>query len=126
MWNILQVNDNCGIQLTESLAMNPAASVCGLYFAHPKSEYFSVGKLCQDQVSLHLSYGSIITFCLLCVCLHSPFKPFSKFPSKKHTSISEEPFTKYFLNLHNSVLIRIYRIVYRLPIVEMVLTTYHP
>ena len=62
MWNFLHVNDNCGIQLTESLAMNPAASVCGLYFAHPKSEYFSVGKLCQDQVSLYFCYDSL---CLL-------------------------------------------------------------
>ncbi len=36
--------------MTESLAMNPAASVSGAYFAAPGSAYFSVGKICQDQV----------------------------------------------------------------------------
>ena len=46
------MKENCGIDLTDSLAMTPAASVSGLYFAHPKSEYFSVGKLCPDQVCL--------------------------------------------------------------------------
>lgn len=44
------MKENCGIDLTDSLAMTPAASVSGLYFAHPKSEYFSVGKLCPDQI----------------------------------------------------------------------------
>ena len=39
-----------GIRLTESLAMDPAASVSGLYFAHPKSTYFGVGKVAKDQV----------------------------------------------------------------------------
>ena len=39
-----------GIQLTESLAMYPAASVSGLYFAHPQAKYFSVGKIARDQV----------------------------------------------------------------------------
>jgi 5-methyltetrahydrofolate--homocysteine methyltransferase len=39
-----------GIRLTESYAMMPAASVSGLYFAHPKSRYFSVGKIGRDQV----------------------------------------------------------------------------
>jgi 5-methyltetrahydrofolate--homocysteine methyltransferase len=39
-----------GITLTESLAMYPAASVCGWYFAHPKSKYFGVGKIQKDQV----------------------------------------------------------------------------
>ncbi|HMP86932.1 MAG TPA: vitamin B12 dependent-methionine synthase activation domain-containing protein, partial [Lacibacter sp.] len=38
-----------GIQLTESLAMYPASSVCGWYFAHPGSKYFGVGKIQQDQ-----------------------------------------------------------------------------
>ena len=46
---------NTGVQLTESLAMDPAASVCGLYIAHPKSAYFALGKITQDQVySLNL------------------------------------------------------------------------
>ncbi len=39
-----------GIQLTESLAMYPASSVCGWYFSHPQSQYFGVGKIQQDQL----------------------------------------------------------------------------
>jgi 5-methyltetrahydrofolate--homocysteine methyltransferase len=39
-----------GISLTESLAMYPASSVCGWYFAHPQSQYFGLGKIQQDQV----------------------------------------------------------------------------
>ena len=39
-----------GIHLTESLAMYPASSVCGWYFAHPESKYFGVGKIEKDQV----------------------------------------------------------------------------
>ncbi|WP_156123632.1 methionine synthase [Flavihumibacter sp. ZG627] len=42
-----------GIHLTESLAMYPAASVCGWYFAHPKSQYFGVGKIKPDQVAAY-------------------------------------------------------------------------
>ena len=44
IWNLLDVNNNAGISLTESRAMNPASSVCGWYFSHPKSRYFSVMK----------------------------------------------------------------------------------
>jgi 5-methyltetrahydrofolate--homocysteine methyltransferase len=39
-----------GIHLTESLAMYPASSVCGWYFAHPQSQYFGVGKIQKDQL----------------------------------------------------------------------------
>jgi 5-methyltetrahydrofolate--homocysteine methyltransferase len=39
-----------GIELTEGLAMTPAASVSGLYFGHPEASYFSVGRLGRDQV----------------------------------------------------------------------------
>ena len=49
MWKLLEA-DKVGIELTESLAMSPAASVSGLYFAHPKSTYFATGKLNKDQV----------------------------------------------------------------------------
>ncbi|HEX6083847.1 MAG TPA: vitamin B12 dependent-methionine synthase activation domain-containing protein, partial [Thermoanaerobaculia bacterium] len=42
--------ERLGIQLTESYAMSPAASVSGLYFAHPKARYFAVGKIGRDQV----------------------------------------------------------------------------
>lgn len=41
---------NLGIELTESLAMNPAASVCGYYFAHPESKYYALGQIGKDQV----------------------------------------------------------------------------
>jgi len=50
MWNLMDCESQTGIQLTESLAMNPAASVSGLYFTHPQSYYFAVGKITQDQV----------------------------------------------------------------------------
>jgi 5-methyltetrahydrofolate--homocysteine methyltransferase len=43
--------EKLGIRLTESFAMTPAASVSGLYFAHPKARYFAVGKLGRDQVA---------------------------------------------------------------------------
>jgi 5-methyltetrahydrofolate--homocysteine methyltransferase len=51
MWDLLKVEELCGIGLTESLSMTPAASVSALVFAHPGSEYFAVGKICQDQVA---------------------------------------------------------------------------
>ena len=47
----MDVEKHTGITLTESLAMNPAASVSGLYFAHPSSSYFAVGRVTKDQVS---------------------------------------------------------------------------
>jgi len=49
MWRLLHA-DKAGITLTESLAMEPAASVSGLYFAHEKATYFATGKLNKDQV----------------------------------------------------------------------------
>ena len=51
LFDLLQVTDNIGITLTESLAMNPPASVCGWYFAHPQSHYFGVGKINTDQLN---------------------------------------------------------------------------
>jgi len=50
MWNLMKVQEKTGIELSESLAMLPAASVSGLYFAHPQSNYFAVGKVQRDQV----------------------------------------------------------------------------
>ncbi|HYG24355.1 MAG TPA: vitamin B12 dependent-methionine synthase activation domain-containing protein [Verrucomicrobiae bacterium] len=50
IWDLLDVEQHTGIQLTESFAMWPGSSVSGLYFAHPESKYFAVGKLGQDQV----------------------------------------------------------------------------
>jgi 5-methyltetrahydrofolate--homocysteine methyltransferase len=54
MWNLLKITERTGITLTESLAMLPAASVSGLYFANKKSTYFSVGKIQIDQVICRL------------------------------------------------------------------------
>jgi 5-methyltetrahydrofolate--homocysteine methyltransferase len=50
LFDLLQASEHAGIQLTESLAMYPAASVCGWYFSHPESKYFGVGKINKDQV----------------------------------------------------------------------------
>jgi 5-methyltetrahydrofolate--homocysteine methyltransferase len=50
LFNLLNVTPNTGITLTESMAMYPTAAVSGLYFAHPESHYFSVGKIQKDQV----------------------------------------------------------------------------
>lgn len=51
LFDVLQVSENIDITLTDSYAMNPAASVCGLYFSHPASRYFLVGPLGRDQVA---------------------------------------------------------------------------
>ncbi|MEM7675161.1 MAG: vitamin B12 dependent-methionine synthase activation domain-containing protein, partial [Myxococcota bacterium] len=50
LFEILDATDRTTIRLTESFAMMPAASVSGLYFAHPKAAYFGVGKISPDQV----------------------------------------------------------------------------
>jgi 5-methyltetrahydrofolate--homocysteine methyltransferase len=51
LWRLLDVQGNSGIQITESFAMWPGSSVSGLYFAHPESRYFSLGKIDRDQVA---------------------------------------------------------------------------
>jgi len=50
LFNLLEAEKHTGITLTESLAMYPASSVCGWYFANPQSQYFGLGKIQQDQV----------------------------------------------------------------------------
>jgi 5-methyltetrahydrofolate--homocysteine methyltransferase len=50
LFELLHAAENAGIQLTESFAMWPGASVSGLYFAHPEAKYFGVGKIGRDQV----------------------------------------------------------------------------
>ena len=50
LWDLLKVKENAGIELTESCAMFPAASVSGFYFSHPDSKYFGIGLLGKDQV----------------------------------------------------------------------------
>ncbi|MDD9946848.1 MAG: methionine synthase [Myxococcales bacterium] len=51
LWELLDVEKNTGMKLTESCAMWPGASVSGLYFAHPRSRYFTLGKIERDQVA---------------------------------------------------------------------------
>jgi 5-methyltetrahydrofolate--homocysteine methyltransferase len=51
LWRLLDVKANTGMQITESFAMWPGSSVSGLYFAHPESRYFSLGKIERDQVA---------------------------------------------------------------------------
>jgi 5-methyltetrahydrofolate--homocysteine methyltransferase len=51
LWRLLDVEKNTGMILTESYAMWPGSSVSGLYFAHPQSRYFNVGKIDRDQVA---------------------------------------------------------------------------
>ncbi len=51
LFELLGGESDTGIHLTESLAMYPASSVCGWYFAHPESKYFGVGKIEQDQLA---------------------------------------------------------------------------
>jgi 5-methyltetrahydrofolate--homocysteine methyltransferase len=51
LWQLLDVEKHTGMKLTESFAMWPGSSVSGLYFAHPQSKYFGVGKIDRDQVA---------------------------------------------------------------------------
>jgi 5-methyltetrahydrofolate--homocysteine methyltransferase len=51
LWHLLDVQVNTGMLITESFAMWPGSSVSGLYFAHPESRYFSLGKIDRDQVA---------------------------------------------------------------------------
>ena len=50
LWELLKVEDTIGVRLTESIAMWPAASVSGYYFAHPQARYFGLGKIKDDQL----------------------------------------------------------------------------
>ncbi len=50
LFDLLNVTENIGIELTENLAMNPPASICGWYIAHPESHYFGLGKINLDQL----------------------------------------------------------------------------
>lgn len=55
-WSLMEVEEKTGIKLTDdSLAIWPAASTCGIYFANPQSNYFAVGKIQKDQVESYAS-----------------------------------------------------------------------
>lgn len=51
LWNLLDVEAQTGIWLTESMAMVPTAAVSGLYFSHPEARYFAVGKMTKEQIA---------------------------------------------------------------------------
>lgn len=55
MWDLMQIKEQTGMVLTDHLAMFPAASVSGLYFAHPDASYFAVGKITKEQLD---DYGA--------------------------------------------------------------------
>ena len=50
LFDLLNVPEHTGIELTDAYAMMPAASVCGLYFAHPQARYFAVDRISREQV----------------------------------------------------------------------------
>ena len=50
LWDLIKVEEQIGVTLTESLAMWPAAAVSGYYFAHPEARYFGLGKIKEDQL----------------------------------------------------------------------------
>ena len=50
LFSLLNAEENTGVKLTDNFAMWPAASVCGIYFSHPESYYFGIGKIERDQV----------------------------------------------------------------------------
>jgi 5-methyltetrahydrofolate--homocysteine methyltransferase len=50
LFELVDPEHESGITLTENFAMHPAASVCGLYFAHPQARYFAVDRITSDQV----------------------------------------------------------------------------
>jgi 5-methyltetrahydrofolate--homocysteine methyltransferase len=53
LWDLMDVEASTGIRLTESMAMWPGASVSGVYYSHPQSQYFVVGRLGRDQVAAY-------------------------------------------------------------------------
>ena len=59
IWKLLNVEEQIGVTLTENMAMSPAASVSGYYFANPESKYFGVGKIKEDQVEDYASRRGI-------------------------------------------------------------------
>lgn len=50
LWKLLEIEETIGVKLTDSLAMWPASSVSGYYFAHPEARYFGLGKIKEDQL----------------------------------------------------------------------------
>ncbi|MCF6296727.1 MAG: methionine synthase [Flavobacteriaceae bacterium] len=61
IWDLLKIEEQIGVKLTESLAMWPAASVSGYYFGNPDSKYFGLGKITKDQVIDYATRKGITT-----------------------------------------------------------------
>ena len=61
IWKLLNVEQEIGVKLTESMAMWPASSVSGYYFGHPESKYFGLGKIKEDQVIDYAKRRSVPT-----------------------------------------------------------------
>ena len=61
LWDLLDAEANTGIWLTESKAMVPTAAVSGLYFSHPESRYFAIGKVNKDQVENYAQRKGVTT-----------------------------------------------------------------
>ena len=59
LWDLLGVEKNIGLQLTESFAMWPTAAVSGWYFSHPEAKYFGLGQISKDQIEHYASRKSI-------------------------------------------------------------------
>jgi 5-methyltetrahydrofolate--homocysteine methyltransferase len=59
LFRLLDAERQIGVHMTETLAMQPAASVCGLYFAHPQARYFAVGRLGRDQIERYAARKGI-------------------------------------------------------------------
>jgi 5-methyltetrahydrofolate--homocysteine methyltransferase len=59
LFEVLQAESHTGIQLTENFAMDPAASICGWYFAHPNARYFSVDRISREQVESYAARKSM-------------------------------------------------------------------
>ena len=59
LFRLLNATENTGVILTENLAMYPTAAVSGMYFAHPKSKYFGVGKIEKDQVQAYANVNNL-------------------------------------------------------------------
>ena len=59
IWQLLEVEERTGMQLTESKAMYPAASVSGFYFSHPEAKYFGLGAIGKDQIQALADAGSL-------------------------------------------------------------------
>ncbi|MBI1308058.1 MAG: methionine synthase [Bacteroidetes bacterium] len=59
LWEMLKVEENTGMKLTESFAMSPASSVSGYYFSHPASKYFAVGKINSDQLKEYSNHKKL-------------------------------------------------------------------